>query len=136
MNKSNYVKIGMVIGAVGFAVFLANNVAKDQAPQVLRPTPVKLMPYASPTYAANATDIESCEKNGGDWGVWGLAAREYCQYPAADGDKECTDGSQCSLGNCISLENTSPGNCQTYEQTFGCYSFIEDGKVSSAICID
>lgn len=79
---------------------------------------------------------EECDQKGGVWQTWGLLNMEYCQIPAPDGGETCYDSSQCSLKRCISYENKIPGECQTYENTFGCFSYIENGRVSSAICID
>lgn len=81
------------------------------------------------------TPVE-CEEMGGVWQEWGLAQEEYCQIPAPDAGKECIDGSECSLGYCISDDDQLPGKCQTYHTQFGCYSRVENGISEGKICVD
>lgn len=87
--------------------------------------------------AGNSTTLDSKEKclqDGGVWQNWGLFPDEYCQIPSADGGKICTDGSQCSLNSCITYSDSSAGQCRTYQDTFGCYSELVDGKMSPELC--
>jgi|GEM_PF-6439016 len=91
---------------------------------------------SEPPQIGEATTQNECEEKGGVWQAWGSSETKYCQIPAADGGEICYDGGQCSLGKCISYENKVPGECQTYKNTFGCFSYIENGRVGSAICID
>ncbi|MBM3283474.1 hypothetical protein FJY90_04425 [Candidatus Gottesmanbacteria bacterium] len=98
-------------------------------------------PTSNPSYdialpLGDATTAEECLGKGGIWQKWGLAGLEYCQIPATDADKPCTDGSQCSLGGCISKDATVYGRCQKYRNEFGCLSFINAGEISQTFCID
>ncbi len=81
---------------------------------------------------------EECAHQGGLWRKWGLSRQEYCQIPVSDGGKSCTDGSQCSLGNCIAKNGAVPGECQTYRATFGCITFVKNGVADkkNAVCVD
>jgi len=88
-----------------------------------------------PTLGDASTQHECLEK-GGTWQKWGMLQKEYCQIPAPDAGKSCTDGSQCSLGSCISESGTLPGACQTYKNIFGCFTFVEDGELGPVLCAD
>jgi len=81
---------------------------------------------------------EECARQGGIWKQWGKLNKEYCQIPVSDGGKLCTDGSQCSLGNCIAKNGTVPGECQTYKATFGCITYVKNGIADkkNTICLD
>lgn len=127
-------KIGLLFLVVGLVSFLVykNNIVKPPDDPVYKK--VDLVPYISPT--SSPEEKAACESSGGVWKRWGLIGEEYCQIPASDGGKSCNNGSECILDKCISEENKAPGKCQTYKNTFGCFSYIEDGKVTGAICID
>jgi len=94
---------------------------------------------------------ESCEAVEGLWGAHGLFVEEFCVLPAADAGNECSDFSECE-GDCIAeltaeeerllveefgqhvLEKT--GTCSQWQQMFGCYPFISEGKVTEILCVD
>ena len=78
----------------------------------------------------------TCFLKRGNWGRWGLYPREYCQVPAPDAGKSCTDGSQCSLGSCISQNGKNIGVCQKYPGQFGCIQYLNNGIPGNKICID
>lgn len=94
---------------------------------------VTTKPIAQIGEAANKLE---CLAKGGVWQKWGLAGQEFCQIPALDAGKKCTDGSQCSYGICMSENNSLPGACTKFKTNFGCYSKIENGKISSSLCVD
>lgn len=79
---------------------------------------------------------EECLSKGGTWSKWGLIQKEYCQYPAKDAGKSCTDGSECSMGKCISYTGKIPGECKRYENVFGCFSFVTKGQTKGTLCVD
>lgn len=83
----------------------------------------------------DAATKEECLAKAGVWQKWGLAQLEYCQIPAKDAGKSCTDQSQCTYG-CISETGIIPGKCATYKNTFGCFSPVKDGKAEQALCVD
>jgi hypothetical protein len=84
----------------------------------------------------DASSKEECLTKGGIWQSWGPYSEKYCQIPASDADKSCMDGSECTLGKCISRNEEIPGKCQIYKNTFGCYSFVEKGQIGHKICFD
>ena len=83
----------------------------------------------------NAATRGECLAKRGVWQKWGLAQLEYCQIPAPDSGKSCTDASQCTY-ECISTTNTVPGKCATYKNTFGCFNKVRNGKTEQAVCAD
>lgn len=98
---------------------------------------------AAETPVSNANSAASaCAAQGGRIERVGRAQTEQCVIPFADGGRACTDGSQCSSGNCIgsveaaqSQANAS-GQCQATNMRFGCYSTIVNGRAQQAICVD
>lgn len=84
----------------------------------------------------DAATKQECLRKGGMWQKWGLAQLEYCQIPAPDGGQPCNDASECSVGSCISFSRELPGECQTYKNTFGCFSEVKNGEVALALCVD
>lgn len=90
----------------------------------------------APCGLGDAVTKEECEIKGGVWDKWGLLGTEYCQIPSLDGGESCLDGSECNLGKCISVSGKLPGGCQKFKNTFGCFSFVEDGEAGRVICID
>ncbi len=91
---------------------------------------------SSPEQIGDAASKDECFKKSGVWQKWGMLQKEFCQIPAVYAGKLCTDGTQCSLGHCKSESNILPGKCQTYNAEFGCYSFVEQGKITQGICTD
>lgn len=84
----------------------------------------------------DAANKEECDVKGGVWQKWGLGGFEYCQIPASDAGESCMDGNECEYGKCISQKGEIPGSCVTYKNTFGCMSFLENGKLGPTLCID
>lgn len=83
-----------------------------------------------------AATKKECLVKGGVWQKWGLAQLEYCQIPAKDAGKSCTDQSQCTY-RCISETGTVPGKCATYKNTFGCFGLVNNGKAERPLlCVD
>lgn len=122
--------IGFILGveyqkSVSYVV-----IEEDQYPFV-HPTPTK-----TPLDAQNYETKDECLAIGGVWKRWGLAPLEFCQIPSGDGGKSCKDGSECEYGLCKSERRSTNGICATFQQEFGCYSIIENGKAGSAICVD
>ena len=74
-----------------------------------------------------------CEAQGGRWdrGFVGY----FCNFPAADADKPCTDNAECQ-GMCM-IENVEQrqGTCSAYQQVRGCVTTLSKGEVIG-ICID
>ncbi len=89
------------------------------------------------------SDKESCESKNGKWGIHGLAPVESCILPRSDAGEECRDSSECE-GECVlekmpeNLEEDQEviGKCSEWNPLYGCYTFVENGKVSGAMCID
>lgn len=91
------------------------------------------------TTSQNDKDLtkEECAQQKGVWQQWGKLNQEYCQIPAPDAGKSCTDGSQCSMKSCVAVNNKIPGECQTYKAIFGCNKFITNGNIDSkTLCAD
>jgi hypothetical protein len=64
-----------------------------------------------------------------------------CVVPYPDAGKTCSDGDDCQ-GQCrvdmSGSQNGAPetGTCQVNTSIFGCYSTLEDGRRTPAICVD
>ena len=121
IKKSVLIILAGVIGLV--IIFVLLRVNKKPQPE-------------SKGQLGDAANEEECQQKGGTWGKWGLAGMEYCQIPSKDFEKDCMDGSQCQYGKCIAANSEAPGKCQKFPTVFGCLSYIEDGKISSTLCID
>ncbi len=93
------------------------------------------------------TNQTVCESSGGIWGY--IGEREGCNHKTSDAGKICSDNSQCQ-GDCIAdpsdtrvkkLDSDDTlylnGTCSKSRITAGgCISFVENGKVEPAVCID
>ena len=80
-----------------------------------------------------------------------MLAKEFCVLPASDAGKTCNDSSECQ-GGCIAeltpeehdlltkeygkhvLEKT--GQCSQWQQMFGCFPFVSNGKVKEILCVE
>ena len=93
-------------------------------------------PVPTPPLDEHALTRAECEARGGSFKRWGLSGEEFCQVPAADAGTRCPDGSMCSLGKCITTSHASPGGCQEYRLTFGCFATVTHGTVGSVVCVD
>ncbi|MBI4058570.1 hypothetical protein HY408_02270 [Candidatus Gottesmanbacteria bacterium] len=116
--------------------YTINMTRKDKDPIIFEQMLSTLIIESIVPQFGDAGSKDACDLLGGTWQAWGLLRREYCQLKAPDGGKACRDGSECSLGRCISEGGSIPGKCQTYKLTFGCYSFVENGTTGRAICVD
>lgn len=87
-----------------------------------------------------AIDRDACEAGGGEVRQEGMLGMYRCVTPFADAGKACRSASDCA-GKCL-VKDDSPvggeavGACQANDSPFGCYAEIEDGKVTTAICVD
>lgn len=104
-------------------------------------TPVTGGP-AAPSLPGQSVDASSCAARGGEIRRVGRMQSEQCVIKYADAGKPCTDGDQCA-GDCRIEATPFPnagqaaqGRCQVENQNFGCHASVEDGKATSAICID
>ncbi len=80
----------------------------------------------------------ACIAAGQHWFAQGLpGGRKSCAVKTTDDRKICTDSSQCQ-GDCL-VENSLPigskaiGSCSEWVGNFGCFKFIENGRVQQ-IC--
>jgi hypothetical protein len=109
---------------------------EEISPTQTTPSPTETPPISLPV--SNAQTSDQCAAEGGDWQAWGSEGREFCQIPAKDAGKSCTDGSQCTYGVCRSTEETTSGKgvCAKHPAEFGCYKVIEKGQIVNELCVD
>lgn len=96
------------------------------------------------------TEKDECEKLDGQWveGEVGLSATyvRYCELPAADAGKTCTDSDACDkycepicekTGGCSNYEDfdQESGMCATFSSGFGCNSYWKNGSIET-MCVD
>jgi hypothetical protein len=108
------------------------------------------LPTAQPTPTPEIPqDKASCEALGGRWGRIGLGPREQCNLPAVDAGMTCSDSDECE-GMCLAdldeeemdrvsrqgKELRTTGQCAAWRIVVGCLAVVEDGSVSSILCID
>jgi hypothetical protein len=86
-------------------------------------------------------DEAACESAGGEVRQEGMLGLYRCVTPFADAGKPCKGKAGCE-GQCR-LEGDPPtdgseatGVCQRDDSPFGCYSEVEDGKVTGGVCVD
>jgi hypothetical protein len=86
-------------------------------------------------------DEAACESAGGEVRQEGMLGLYRCVTPFADAGKPCKGKADCE-GQCR-LEGDPPtdgseatGVCQRDDSPFGCYSEVEDGKVTGGVCVD
>ena len=82
----------------------------------------------------------ACKAAGQFWVEQGIpGGNKSCAVKTTDSRKICTDENQCQ-GACL-VENSLPagskaiGSCSEWVGTFGCYKYIQDGRVQQ-ICAD
>jgi hypothetical protein len=87
------------------------------------------------------TTQASCNAVKGHWSQQGLGGGPFvCDLQANDALKICTDSSQCE-GSCLISKSIQVGqkqaigSCSNFLRNYGCYKFIESGRVRS-ICSD
>ena len=83
-----------------------------------------------------------CAAQGGQMQRVGRAQTLQCVIAYPDAGKTCRDGDDC-LGDCrvpggVIVEDGRPvaGQCAPTSDRFGCYTRVEDGRATAAICID
>jgi hypothetical protein len=86
-------------------------------------------------------DEAACVSAGGEVRQEGMLGLYRCVTPFADAGKPCKGKADCE-GQCR-LEGDPPtdgseatGVCQRDDSPFGCYSEVEDGKVTGGVCVD
>jgi len=109
-----------------------------QPPQPPIPQPPR--PEPGPDGKLTAFERVQCLTQGGFVERAGLLGAERCTRPYSDGGMICSDNSQCQ-GNCIAPPNSAgelvvSGTCQKNDNTFGCMSFVENGRATPALCVD
>ncbi|HNS88030.1 MAG TPA: hypothetical protein PKH09_14100 [Parvularculaceae bacterium] len=87
-----------------------------------------------------AVDQEACAAAGGAVRREGMLGMYRCVIPYADAGKQCRSSDECQ-GKCLVNDDAAVGDdavgaCQANDSPFGCYAEIEDGKVTTAICVD
>ncbi|MCB2113760.1 MAG: hypothetical protein R3C42_02645 [Parvularculaceae bacterium] len=87
-----------------------------------------------------AIDTQDCEARGGEVRPEGMLGMYRCVTPYADAGSPCRSGGDCE-GKCLADDDTPVGGetvgvCQADDSPFGCYAEIEDGKVTTALCVD
>lgn len=104
-------------------------------------TPVTSSP-AAPSGPEQSQSVATCEARGGEIRRVGRLQSEQCVIRYADAGKACTSGGQCA-GDCRIDQSPFPeagqvaqGRCQAESQNFGCHANVENGRATSAICID
>jgi hypothetical protein len=76
----------------------------------------------------------ACKRAGGERG--GMLGR-VCVFPTVDGGKQCTDGAQCSTGECVTDDlNATTGQCKALTGPFGCGARLTNGHAKEAMCVD
>ena len=91
--------------------------------------------------AMGEAERAQCLAAGGTVERRGRLQSELCVTPFADAGKVCTDGSQCG-GDCIVEGRATPssgtvqGICQRDDRLFGCYSRVENGAITTGLCVD
>ena len=92
--------------------------------------------------AVQTPTAADCAARGGTMQPVGRAQTMQCVVKFADAGKRCTTGSDCA-GDCRVEQAPFPeagaaavGQCQADSRPFGCYAKVENGKATSAICVD
>lgn len=88
-----------------------------------------------------AIDQAACDAAGGEVRQEGMLGMYRCVKPYADAGKSCRGKADCE-GQCR-FDGDAPadgadviGTCQVNDSPFGCYSEVEDGKLTGGICVD
>ena len=81
-----------------------------------------------------AISPRACARAGGmQTGIVGQA----CVFPVPDAGKVCTDGGQCSSGECLAeTDEATLGKCGGYTTNFGCAARLVNGKADGVLCVD
>ncbi len=83
-----------------------------------------------------------CSAQGGKMQRVGRMQSLQCVIPYSDAGKTCTDAAQCQ-GECrvpgsVIVEDgrAVEGQCTADSNRFGCYTRVENGRATAAICVD
>jgi hypothetical protein len=102
--------------------------------------PHPIQPGAGP--GETPPDAAACARQGGTVRPVCMLGRPMCVIPFKDAGKACTDGDQCQ-GDCrysgsgkVSPDTPVTGQCQASNDPCGCFSRVEDGRITGGICID
>ena len=83
-----------------------------------------------------------CAAQGGQMQRVGRAQTLQCVIAYPDAGKTCRDGDDC-LGDCrvgggviVDAGRPVAGQCAATSDRFGCYTRVEDGRATAAICVD
>jgi hypothetical protein len=110
---------------------------------------ILLPPVSGPTVdefqsgSLSEEDRRACEAKGGAVVQAGRLGIYRCITPFADAGEICRDGDDC-FGRCLMTGDADPaaspgtqsGQCERDDNPFGCFTEIEDGSISQAICVD
>lgn len=91
----------------------------------------------------NPDNEEDCLAAGGDWSIHGLLPQPSCSLPTKDANALCMDSDECQAGCIYPYQDSDAnvgyeviGQCQETTSPFGCFAFVEDGKLQPTLCID
>jgi hypothetical protein len=95
-------------------------------------------PTPTPEQIAEA----DCTAQGGKMQRVGRAQSLQCVIAYPDAGKTCRDGDDC-MGQCrvpggviVPEGRAVEGRCVATSDPFGCYTQVEDGRATAAICVD
>ena len=125
-----------------FESFICPGKAADDAWEPSEASPHNPMPELPNPPSLPDAEREACEAGGGSVERRGMMGSEMCVRPYADAGKACTDESQCE-GRCIAEgrvgappDEKVTGICQRDDALFGCFGLVENGTISSGLCVD
>lgn len=81
-----------------------------------------------------------CIQVGGEWTRVTLRGSLVCVLKTKDAGKSCINSSQCEE-RCLAVTDPKDsskviGQCQTTNQSFGCFTEMENGVPGTSLCID
>jgi hypothetical protein len=92
-----------------------------------------------------AKDEQTCKAVGGDWRPVCSRGTLTCVVTYADAGEACRGGEDCQGGKCLQVDKPSgpagsgkdvTGTCVETSNPCGCFTFVEDGRVTRTICDD
>ncbi|MDP3802577.1 hypothetical protein [Brevundimonas sp.] len=97
----------------------------------------------APVAVPESPTAADCLARGGRMQPVGRMQTMQCVAPYADAGKRCTDGDQCA-GECRVADVTrrpaagaaAVGQCQADNNSFGCFTRVEDGRAEATLCVD
>ena len=102
----------------------------------------KAAPKPPPAPAATAeVDAQACAAQGGVVRKVCMRGIPRCVVPYSDAGKQCRDSDECQ-GRCLidgkagQVGAPAVGYCQKEDDPCGCFTTVEDGKISSGLCVD